>query len=130
MYKFDVIFKQLKNSFLILFILIVTSCNNNDDIACTLEARAGLNVTVKDATTNNYLGFGTTVVATDGNYSETLEYMEGIIPTFAGAWEREGNYILTVSAEGYVTYVSETITVTSDECHVIPRQVEALLQPE
>tara|TARA_R110000850_G_scaffold271031_2_gene404721 strand:- start:113682 stop:114008 length:327 start_codon:yes stop_codon:yes gene_type:complete len=106
-------------------------CNPNDDsIACTQEARAGLNVTVKDAATNNYLGLGTTVLATDGDYSETLEYMDGIVPTFAGAWEREGNYILTVSAEGYAAYVSETITVTSDECHVIPQQVEVLLQPE
>lgn len=120
----------MKNSFLILIVLVLLGCNQNDDVACTMEARAGLNVTVKDAATNNYMGIGTTVVATDGNYSETLEYMEGIIPTFAGAWERAGNYILTVSAEGYVTFVSETITVTSDECHVIPRQVEVLLQPE
>lgn len=112
-------------------ILLTFSCKKDDDgIACTQEARAGLNVTVKDAVTNNYLGLGTTVLATDGNYSETLEYMEGTIPTFAGAWEREGNYILTVSAEGYATYVSETITVTADECHVIPQQVEVLIQPE
>ncbi|WP_339610682.1 carboxypeptidase-like regulatory domain-containing protein [uncultured Planktosalinus sp.] len=121
----------MKNLISILVVLSILACNNDDDgIACTQEARAGLNVTVKDAATNNYLGIGTTVVATDGNYSEGLEYMDGIIPTFAGAWEREGNYILTISAEGYVTFVSETITVTSDECHVIPQQVEALLQPE
>jgi hypothetical protein len=111
-------------------ILFAFSCKKDDGIVCTMEARAGLNVTVKDAATNNYLGIGTTIIAIDGTYSETLEYMEGIIPTFAGAWEREGNYILTVSAEGYVTYVSETITVISDECHVIPRQIEVLLQPE
>lgn len=114
----------------IAFVFMAFSCNQNDDVACTLDARAGLNVTVKDASTNNYLGIGTTVVATDGNYSETLQYIEGIIPTFAGAWERAGNYILTVSSEGYVTYVSETIAVTSDECHVIPQQFEVLLQPE
>lgn len=120
----------MKSLFYIVFVFMAFSCNQNDDIACTLEARAGLNVTVKDAETNNYLGLGTTVIATDGDYSETLGYMEGIVPSFAGAWEREGNYILTVSAEGYVTYVSETITVTSDECHVIPQQVEVLLQPE
>lgn len=106
-------------------------CKKEDEgIACTQEARAGLNVTIKDAATNNYLGLGTTVLATDGDYSETLQYMDGIVPTFAGAWEREGNYILTVSAEGYATYVSETITVTADECHVIPQQVEVLIQPE
>jgi hypothetical protein len=120
----------MKNLLLIVAVLSILGCKKDDGIACTMEARAGLNVTVKDAVTNNYLGIGTTVVATDGTYSETLEYMEGIIPTFAGAWEREGNYILTVLAEGYATYVSETITVTSDECHVIPQQIEVLLQPE
>lgn len=130
MYTFRVNFKELKNLIIILLSLIALGCNQDDDVACTLEARAGLNVTVKDATTNNYLGIGTTVVATEGNYSETLQYMEGIIPSFAGAWERAGNYILTVSAEGYVTSVSETITVISDECHVIAQQVEVVLQPE
>ncbi len=120
----------MKKIFLIAVVLTMLGCKKDDGIACTLEARAGLNVTVKDANTNNYLGIGTTVIATDGNYSETLQFMEGIIPTFAGAWEREGGYILTVSAEGYVTYVSETIAVTSDECHVIPQQIEILLQPE
>jgi hypothetical protein len=120
----------MKSLFYIVLVFVALNCSQNDDVACTMEARAGLNVTVKDATTNNYLGVGTSVVATDGNYSETLEYMEGVIPTFAGAWEREGNYILTVSAEGYSTFVSEAITVTSDECHVIPRQIEVSLQPE
>ncbi len=121
----------MKKIFYIIFTISVLACTSDDDsIACTQEARAGLNVTVKDASTNNYLGIGTTVLATDGNYSETLEYMEGIVASFVGAWEREGNYILTVSAEGYATYVSETIIVTSDECHVIPQQIEVLLQPE
>lgn len=121
----------MKQLLILLFLVLFWGCNPNDDsIACTQEARAGLNVTVKDAATNNYLGTGTTVVATDGSYYETLEYMDGIVPTFAGAWEREGNYILTVSSEGYVTYVSETITVTADECHVIPQQVEVLLPPQ
>lgn len=120
----------MKNILILVLLISILGCKKDDGIACTQEARAGLNVTVKDAETNNYLGLGTTVLATEGNYSETLEYMEGTIPTFAGAWEREGNYILTVSAEGYATYVSETITVTADECHVIPQQVEVLIQPE
>lgn len=110
--------------------LSILGCKKDDSIACTQEARAGLNVTVKDAETNNYLGLGTIVIANEGDYSETLEYVEGIIPSFAGAWEREGSYILTVSAEGYVSFVSETITVAADECHVIPQQIEILLQPE
>lgn len=120
----------MKKMLILVALLSILGCKKDDGIACTQEARAGLNVTVKDAETNNYLGLGTSVIANEGDYSEALEYMEGIIPTFAGAWEREGNYILTVSAEGYVSYFSEIITVTADECHIIPQQVEVLLQPE
>ncbi len=112
--------------------LFIFACKSSDDdgVICTLEARAGLNVTVRDAQSNNYLGQGITVVATDGAYSETLAYMDGIIPSFAGAWERKGTYVLTVSSPGYITFVSDAITVTADECHVIPQQVEINLQPE
>lgn len=116
---------------LVFCVLLFVSCSSDTNgIACTEEAKAGLNVTVRDAQTTNYLGIGTTIVATDGTYSETLQFIEEIIPSFAGAWEREGNYILTVSAQGFTTFVSETITVASDECHVIPQQVEISLQPE
>jgi hypothetical protein len=50
-----------------------------------------------------------------------LEYV------FSGAWERSGNYIITVSKPGYQTYTSSVITVTSDVCHVIPQQIEVVL---
>lgn len=120
----------MKALFFLGFLLIFACKSSDDDVNCTLEARAGLNVTVKDAQTTNYLGQGTIIVATDGNYAETLEYIDGLIPSFAGAWEREGTYILTVSLSGYTTFVSEVITVTADECHVIPQQVEINLQPE
>lgn len=113
-----------------LFFLAICCCRENDDINCTQEARAGLNVNVRDALTNNYLGEGITVVAQDGNYTEILELINFNPPAFAGAWEREGDYIITVSGEGYVTYVSETITVTSDPCHVIPQTLDVSLQPE
>lgn len=111
-------------------ILLFLSCTKTDETYCTLEARAGLNVTVKDAVTNELLGEGITVKATDGNYTETLELYNFNGPVFLGAWEREGNYTISVTGSGYVPYVSEMVTVTSDECHVIPQQLEIILQPE
>ena len=112
-------------------LLLATQCNEDDNgIACTEEARAGLNITVKDAETNDYLNEGVSVIATDGSYSETLISFDVVEPIFSGAYEREGNYIITVSKSGYVTYTSEIITVTSDVCHVIPQQITILLQPE
>ena len=112
-------------------LLLATQCNEDDNgIACTEEARAGLNITIKDAETNLYLSEGVSVIATDGSYSETLISFDVTEPIFSGAYEREGNYIITVSKTGYVTYTSEIITVTSDLCHVIPQQITILLQKE
>jgi len=113
-------------------LFIVLSCTSNkiDDIPCTEEARAGLNITVKNAVSNQVLGPGITVTAKDGNYTETLEFFNANNPVFSGAWERAGTYIVTVSGVGYVTFVSEPITIISDECHVFPQQLQVSLQPE
>ena len=111
--------------------LLATQCDEEDNgIACTEEAKAVLNITIKDAETNLYLSEGVSVIATDGSYSEALISFDVVEPIFSGAYEREGNYIITVSKSGYVTYTSEIITVTSDVCHVIPQQITILLQPE
>lgn len=113
-----------------LFVFLSCTSNKIDDINCTQEARAGLNITVKNAVTNQILGTGITVTAKDESYTETLEFFNGTNQMFSGAWEREGTYIITVSGVGYITFVSEAITVTSDECHVIPQQLQVVLQPE
>lgn len=113
-----------------LFIFLSCTSNKIDDINCTQEARAGLNITVKNAVTNQILSTGITVIAKDGNYTETLELFNGSNPMFSGAYERQGTYIITVSGVGYTTFISEAIIVTSDECHVIPQQLQINLQPE
>lgn len=110
--------------------LMASHCNHDDDqINCTMEARAGLNITVKDATTDAILTEGVTVQASEGVYTETLENVTGS-GVFSGAWERRGNYIVTVSKEGYGTYVSERIVVDADFCHVIPESRTFELLPE
>lgn len=118
--------------FLLICFLLFLSCKTDNDVGipCTTEAAAGLNVTVKDAETEQFLYDEASVVAVDGSYSETLTLIGGVSPVFIGAWEREGSYIITVTHKGYTTYVSEVITVVSDECHVIPRFLEVSLQPE
>jgi hypothetical protein len=115
----------------ILPLLIITSCqSDNEEINCTLVAVAGLNITVKDAATLETLYLDVTILAQDDNYSETLEPFTGDdFAVFNGAWERSGTYIVTVSKEGYQTFTSEPIVVGQDVCHVIPVQMEVLLQP-
>ena len=116
--------------FFSLFLFLSCTSSKINEIPCTQEARAGLNITVKDAVTNQILGTGITVTAKDGNYTETLEFFNADNPVFSGAWERQGTYMVTVSGIGYTTFVSETILVTADECHVITQQLQVALQPE
>ncbi len=123
----------MKKIFLLLactpFLLAMT-CDEDDEIICTQEAKAGLNITVKDAVTDELLSMGVTVIAQDGSYTETLEqFPNEEVPVFIGAWERVGTYVVTVSKEGYQTFTSEPIVVTADVCHVIPQQVTVELQP-
>lgn len=134
--QFYVEFKRFPMKKLLLLVcfapfLMATQCNEDDDnqVNCTQEARAGLNVTVEDAVTHAVLTEGVRVVATEGAYSETLEHIPGS-DVFSGAWERQGGYVLTVSKEGYQTYTSETIVVTADVCHVIPQNRTVELIPQ
>lgn len=113
-----------------LFVFLSCTSNKIDEIQCTEEARAGLNITVKNAVSNQVLGAGIKVIAKEGNYTETLEFFDANNPVFSGAWERSGTYIVTVSGVGYTTFISDAITVTADECHVIPQQLQVSLQPE
>jgi hypothetical protein len=124
----------MKKTMIALFMmpfLMATTCESDDNnIDCTLEAVPGLNVVVKDAETNEFLLLNTTVIAQDGDYTETLEgfsMFEEVV--FLGAWERMGTYVITVSKEGYQTFVSEEIQVTRDECHVIRQNITVNLEP-
>lgn len=110
-------------------LLLSTTCTQEDDgIVCTMEARAGLNVTV--SLKNN--AFTTpeeiTVTAVDGDFSEVLMNIDANKAEFFGVFERPGTYIITVSKAGYGTFTSEPITVTSDECHVIGEKVDVILE--
>ena len=133
--QFYVEFKRFPMKKLLLLVcftpfLMATQCNEDDNkVNCTQEARAGLNITVEDAVSHLVLTDGVTIRATDGAYSEILDCIPGS-DVFSGAWERRGNYVLTVSKESYQTFTSVTITVTADVCHVIPQNRAIQLLPQ
>lgn len=110
------------------FFILLTQCNDDNQIICTEQFVYGLNVTVKDAITNSILTEGVVVIARDGTYEEELMNIESF-NTFIGAGERSGNYTLEVTSANYETFTSEVIQVGADECHVIGENVEILLQP-
>jgi hypothetical protein len=111
-------------------LLLSSTCeNNDDDIFCTTEAKAGLNVTVINSQTNVPIVEDVVIIAQDGSYQETLEYFPGGEFVFSGAYERMGTYTITVTKTGFQTFTSQAITVTRDECHVIPQQITVNLIP-
>lgn len=113
--------------------LMATMCEDADDnIPCTLEVLPGLTVEFKDAVTGQplYYGFNSLNYA-DGENVGYLRLVQGSEPpVFQGAMETPGTYILTINRVGYQPYVSEPITVTKDECHVINQYVVIELQPQ
>ncbi len=106
--------------FLLVQLLMAAACTaENNGIMCTMEARAGLNVSVSLENVVVTTPEGITVTAVDGDFSETLMNIEADKANFFGVFERTGTYIVSVTKSGYKTFVSEPITVTADECHVM-----------
>ena len=113
---------------LLVLIAFLTTCDKLDDgYICTDQFVYGLNVIVKDASTNDILVEGLTIVARDGEYEEVLMNFPNST-NYVGAGERPGNYTITVNSMDYQEYSTQTIVVGADECHVIPEVVEVLLQ--
>lgn len=112
--------------------LILTGCSldvDNPNVPiCTQEFVYGLQVTVRDNTSNEALIEDILIIAKEGQYEEELVHVQGT-EVFIGAGERPGNYIIEVTSPIYLTYTSNVIQVSADECHVIPEVVEILLQP-
>jgi predicted metallopeptidase len=97
---------------------------------CTQEARAGLNIVVKDSRDNLFLRDSVKVIAASGSYTEALDNFPGNPPTFIGAWEREGTYTITVTHPRYQTCVLSPIYVLKDACHVIAQSQTVALLPK
>ena len=117
--------------FFIFVLLLSCQSSNSDDIFCTTEIKAGLNVSVHliESSSSIPISDGVTVVARDGNYSETLQFFDAQNPIFCGAYERAGTYTITVTKPGRRNYSSQSIVVTEDICHVIPQNVMVSLLP-
>ncbi|MBY0492169.1 MAG: hypothetical protein K2R93_20180 [Gemmatimonadaceae bacterium] len=115
---------------LLLLLTLVAGCNasnNTDPIVCTTEARAGINVVVRDADTQAGLAAVARGAVTDGAYVDSLR-ANGSTTTMAAAYERPGTYVVDVRATGYQGFTTTGVTVTKDQCHVIPQTVTVALQ--
>jgi len=97
-------------------------------LACTMEARAGINVGIVDsvsAAAPSGLGVMRLKV-TDGTYSDSLRTVT-LLGNWASAWERSGSFTATIDADGYLPWRKDGIVVTRGLCHVRPTSVTARL---
>ena len=123
----------MKKLLVLFFFALCFACSGDDDaiveepVPCTEEFVFGLSVQVRDTATGAIIPNGVTVVAQDGNYTETLDFM---FDTHVGSGERAGTYTLTASKEGFDTKMAGPIIVelTEDMCHVITESVTIELE--
>lgn len=111
-------------------------CNQTQpqiDRVCTLEARAGITVTLTDESGAALPSSANArVVATDGAYADTARAVPGT-PTpssFSLAYERAGTYRVEASAAGHLSTTVNDVRVvkTSDDCHVVTQSVAIRLR--
>ncbi len=108
----------------------VCACNDQGPAngrICTTEARAGIQVRVRDAVTNSPAAHGSVVIAQDQAYADTLRgFFDSL--TVAGVYERPGVYTVSIKKAGYRDWQQANVVVTSDECHVITVSLDARLE--
>lgn len=115
--------------------LAITACDPDViGIACTLEARAAISITVVDSVTRAGIGAGATLILQEGAYRDSVTfpadqpyYNSTPLWGFASA-EREGTYDVRVRRPGYQLWERRGVRVTSDQCHVNTVELEARLQ--
>ena len=99
-----------------------------DPVICTAQFVYGLTVTIVDQTTARPIAAQATMTIQDGTYEETVtDSWDGA--TLSGAGERPGTYTITIEHPAYTTWTRAGVTISADECHVIPVALTAELVP-
>lgn len=91
---------------------------------CTAQAVFGINLTVLDGS-GSPAAQGAVGVAIEGSFTDTLITIGD--SDMAGAVERPGTYDITVSKPGHTSWSASGVTVSADECHVIPVHFDVAL---
>lgn len=116
----------------LLLSLALTGCLGESPIVCTTEARFGVNLSVRNAVTQQPVVAGVRGALHEGAYLDSLHVftdIEGAIFSLAGAVERPGTYRVEVVAAGYLPWARDNVVVTADRCHVMPVSIQADLTP-
>ncbi len=109
---------------------LLAACDLVGPHACTLEARAGILLTVRDSVTGVPVPGPFLAIARDGQYADTARYIYPDSGLAALAYERAGHYDVTVSATGYRLWRRTGVEVEDGGCHVQTARVTARLQQQ
>ena len=111
-------------------VLTVVGCSASvtDGTVCTLEARAGITVDVRDSVSNALVGRGSRIIAREGAVADTSTDTPVSDGPFSLVYERAGTYALSVTQTGYQPWTRAGVQVTKGTCHVNSVAVTARLQ--
>jgi hypothetical protein len=102
---------------------------------CTLSIEPGVEVEVRDQTTDQFLSATPRGVVREGTYQDSL-IVSGFttdvpprIMTLIAAGERAGTYTMHLEADGYQPWDTAGIRVRDGDCHVRTARFTAALNP-
>ena len=95
---------------------------------CTTVAVDAMTVLVTDGLSHKRI-CDATVTVRDGDFTAELRPFEGPECAYSGPTERAGRYDVSVTRDGYTAASLTGVTVTADECHVMPIQLGFALDP-
>lgn len=125
--------KPLLTSAAILFLVLFAGCLElSGPEACTAEWVPGLDVTVERTDTGEPLA-DALVVARDGSFADSartrLPSAESGSAAARLAFERSGEYDVTVQKDGYEPSVRHDVEVDENDCHVETVELTVGLTP-
>jgi hypothetical protein len=115
---------------LMVTLMWVTACSEPE--GCTLTFAFGIEVEVRDASTDESIAGRVHGVITDGAFEDSLRAPGGdpaAATTLLGAGERAGIYAVHLEGVGYEPWDTTNVHVTRDACHVHPVTFIARLEP-
>jgi hypothetical protein len=113
--------------------LAVSLASSPEVMLCTMDYRAGMAIRVFDLWSGRPAADSAVAWAEAGSYRDSLQVTAsdertGQARVLSGAYERPGEYTVTITRPGYQTW-QQPVTVRRAPCHVVTAQVRANLVP-
>lgn len=120
---------RTRNTLIFAAATTLLGCSVFDPLDCTTEARPAITVAVLDSVTNEPVGEGGTITATNGTTVYSAVTHDDYPGPYQLAHEKAGQFTVAVEMSGYARWSRDDVRVTRDECHVRTVSLTALLQP-